>query len=280
REDGMKRLRLRYAGTCRLCGRSLDAGAEAFYDPQLRSVQCVACPVGPADAQVEGEAPMDPGPADAGQAGASAEREYGRRVTRRKARVEDRFGRRLGGVLLALGGEPQTTRAWAKGAAGEQELGAALADVTGIGLLHDRRVPGTRGNIDHLVIASTGVFVVDAKRHSGLIRIRDVGGLLRSDERLYVGRRDCSHLAEGMGWQVEAVASALAAAGIEPLPAIVPVLCFVDGEWPLIRRPEGYRGVRLEGPRSLKRLITREVLLDAEAIDRLTRLLAVALPPK
>ena len=33
-------------------------------------------------------------------------------------------------------------------------------------ILHDRRVPGSPANIDHLVIGPTGVFVVDAKNFS------------------------------------------------------------------------------------------------------------------
>lgn len=63
----------------------------------------------------------------------------------------------------------------------------------GIRVLHDRRVPGTRGNIDHLVVAPAGIFVVDAKRYDGLIRVRDVGGLFKTNERLYVGRRALAH---------------------------------------------------------------------------------------
>ena len=114
-------------------------------------------------------------------------------------------------------------------------------------VLHDRRVPGTRGNIDHIVIAAAGVYVVDAKRYRGLIRIRDRGGLLRADRRLYVGSRDCSRLAENMGWQVEAVKSIVQSAGLDAMPPVIPVLCFIDGEWPLLFPPETYEGVRLEG---------------------------------
>jgi hypothetical protein len=183
-------------------------------------------------------------------------------------------------VLLALTDEPQSTRAWARGAEGERELAEALAGVDSIGVLHDRRVPGTRGNVDHVVIGPAGVFVVDAKRYEGTIRVRDVGGLFKRDERLYVGRRDCSHLAGGLSWQTDAVGRALATANVEPLPPITPVLCFVRGEWPLLFPPDTYRGVRLEGTNSIKKLITREQVLDDAAITHLTRLLALALPAK
>jgi hypothetical protein len=59
--------------------------------------------------------------------------------------------------------EPQSTRAWAIGAWGEEKLAEVLAGLDGLQVLHDRRVPGTRGNIDHIVIAPAGVFVVDPR---------------------------------------------------------------------------------------------------------------------
>src|SRR6266852_4043693 len=94
----------------------------------------------------------------------------------------------------------------------KRRLAEALADVPELKALHDRRVPHTRGNIDHILIAPAGVFVVDAKLYRGLIEVRDVGGIFKSDKRLFVGSRDCSHVAQNMGWQVEAVVQAIAAA--------------------------------------------------------------------
>jgi hypothetical protein len=99
-------------------------------------------------------------------------------------------------------------------------------------VLNDRRVPGTRGNIDHLLIAPAGVFVVDAKRYEARLEIRDKGGLFRTDERLYVGGRDCSCLADNMGWQVKAVATVLESVEFEV--AVTPVLCFLGVEWSLL----------------------------------------------
>ncbi len=136
-----------------------------------------------------------------------------------------------------------------------------------------------RGNIDHIVIAPAGVFVVDAKLYQGLIKVRDEGWFT-SDKRLYVGRRDCSRLAESMGWQVAAVRQAITAAAPDLSGvSIEPVLCFIDGDWSLFA-PQSYRGVRLEGKRSIKGLITRRYVLDPATIDRLSRILAVALPAK
>ena len=73
--------------------------------------------------------------------------------------------------------------------------------------------------------------------------------------------------------------SALAATGIAA-PPMTPVLCFIDGDWPLLFPPSEYKGVRLEGPISLQQLMTKAQVLDAAAIDALARTLAVAFPPK
>ncbi len=186
----------------------------------------------------------------------------------------------VGGVALAVAGEQKSTIAWERGAVGERQLGEVLASIDGIAVLHDRRVPGTRGNIDHLVVAATGVFVVDAKHYAGLIRIRDRGNFFNRDERLYVGSRDCSPLAENMAWQVTAVRDVLDSIPDARSISVQAVLCFVDGEWPLIRPPESYKGVHLEGLRSIKKLLAEPGPLDADRIARIDRTLSIAFPSK
>jgi hypothetical protein len=264
-----RKMRLRYAGSCTVCGKNLAKGEEALYDPSTRTVRCIVCE------SIASESVGDPG-----VAGASAGREYERRKSARDARVRARLGDLLGGVVLAMSDEPQTTRAWARGAAGERKLANALMDVPDLKILNDRRVPQTKGNIDHILVAHAGVFVVDAKHYKGLIQIRDVGGLFKTDKRLYVGSRDCSHLAENMGWQVEAVQRALLAAVVEPMPPITPAVCFVDGEWPLLFPPEEFKGIRLEGQLSIRKLIADTTVLNPREVDHIYHVLAVAFPPK
>ncbi len=266
--------RVRYDGVCSGCGTALPAGNVAVYERATRTIHCVECPPTGGDLELP-----DPAP-DPGIAGGSALREFERRKAGREARVRDRFGYRLGGVVLALTSEPQSTRAWAIGAKGEEKLAKALESIDGLRVLHDRRVPGTRGNIDHIAIAPAGVFVIDAKHYEGLIQIRDRGNFFRSDQRLYVGLRDCSALADGLGWQVEAVMTALREGGVDPLPPVSPVLCFVDGEWPLLRAPNSFRGVRLEGTRSIRTLLQSSDSLDAATVARLAGIVAAGLPPR
>jgi Nuclease-related domain len=266
----LKKLRLRYAGICVLCAAALPQGAQAFYHSGSKTVRCIVCPD---EADVTEAAPLD-----VGTAGGSAQREHDRRAVKRQERVKERFGRRFGGLLLAMTDEPQSTRAWAKGARGEEKLAEAIADLPDVVALHDRRVPGMRGNIDHLLVAPAGLFVVDAKHYKDSLRIRDKGGLFHTDNRLYVGGRDCSHLADNMAWQVAAVETLLAS--VEVMMPVTPALCFIDVDWPLLFAPDSFRGVRLHSPKSLRKLITATPALDAAAIDMLARILAAGFPAK
>jgi Nuclease-related domain len=266
----VKQLRLRYGGTCVACGAALAKGAQAMHDAASKTVRCIACP--------EGAVAMPTPPIDPGKAGASAQKEHDRRVDKRTVRVKEKYGPRLGGFILRVTDDPQSTRAWAKGAHGERKLADALEGLPGVVALHDRRVPGTRGNIDHLLIAPAGIFVVDAKHYQGSLAIRDVGGWFHTDERLYVGGRDRSKLADNMGWQVTAVEAMLAS--VEVILSVTPVLCFIGVDWPWFRPPDSFRDVRLEDQNSLRKLITATPALDPYAVDKLARILATGFPAK
>ncbi len=137
---------------------------------------------------------------------------------------------------------------------------------------------GARVGSSGLVIAPAGLFVVDVKHYTGRLRVRDVGGFFRTDYRLYVARRDCSHLADSMGWQVKAVERLLRSMDVA-LP-VTPVLCFIGVDWPLFFAPSSFRGVHIGDPRALRKLVTETQALDASAIDKLARLLATGFPAK
>jgi ssDNA-binding Zn-finger/Zn-ribbon topoisomerase 1 len=272
---------------CPICSRSMVERRRRSDDGQFWG-----CPSFPACrgtrafeveevAIAEALAPDDLVPVDSGIAGGSARQRYERLHEQREARIADRFGTGWRArVVRAVTVEPQSTRAWAIGAAGEEKLSAELGKVPGLRVLNDRRVPNTSGNIDHIVIAPAGVFVVDAKHLTGRIELRDKGGPFRRDMHLYVGGRDQSKLAGGMGWQVEAVRTALESAGVDPSPPLVPVLCFIDGDWPILFPPDEFEGVRLESERSIVKLLMRPRALDQSDIARLDHVLGAALPPK
>ena len=76
-------------------------------------------------------------------------------------------------IARAFWGPRQETEAWRKGAEGEERLGRRLQKLErhGFRVLHDRLVPGSRANVDHLVIGPTGLFAVDAKNYSGKLTL-------------------------------------------------------------------------------------------------------------
>jgi hypothetical protein len=63
---------------------------------------------------------------------------------------------------------------WARGAAGELVTAAMLESLPRRKwiVLHDLALPGSRANIDHLVIGPTGVWVVDTKAYRSRITVR------------------------------------------------------------------------------------------------------------
>ncbi|GAA4729496.1 hypothetical protein GCM10023350_10970 [Nocardioides endophyticus] len=100
-------------------------------------------------------------PIDAGTPGASARREYERRQAKRETRIRKNHPK-LGGLILAMTDDPQSTTAWDTGAIGEERLGQRLNELSSdtMRVLHDRRNPGTRANIDHIAVTPTGIHVI------------------------------------------------------------------------------------------------------------------------
>jgi hypothetical protein len=224
---------------------------------------------------------QQPRPLERGEAGASAGRRHERLHEKRETQARDKFGR-LAGIYLAITNEPESTRAWATGSSGERVLGAyldSLDDDASVIVLHDRRIPHKRANIDHVAITRGGVFVIDAKNYSGKVQKIDKGGWFSTDLRLYVGRRDCSKLVQGIAKQVDAVRQALGAPVIQEFAlTITPVLCFVAAEWSLFARPFQVSGVWIDWSHSLGKRLCAPGPLDGEHVRTLARNVAAALP--
>lgn len=271
-----KRMRLRYAGTCRICSRDLPKGADAVYETGSRTVRCVTCaePVARASeaADALSAAPVE---VDPGVPGGSARREFERRHARREERIRTKH-KRLGGLILAVSDDPRSTRAWATGATGEERLGARLNELAGdeLRVLHDRKIPGSNANIDHLAVTPNGVFVIDAKRYSGRPRLVVEGGLIRPRvEKLMVGGRDRSKLVDGVIKQV-GVVRGIVGAGV----AVRGVLCFVEADWPLIGGSFVTREVDVLWPKKLYPRLQEAGPLRTEEVAAVYRTLALRLP--
>lgn len=222
--------------------------------------------------------PTAPAPAQAlstSVAGASSQAEFDRRHKRREQSLDARWGR-LAGVARLLSDDPQSTKAWARGADGERRLAAHLTRVLGnrAVFLHDRKVG--RANIDHLIVASSGVWVVDAKNYTGRVEHRNVGGWLGpADNRIFVGGRDRTKLATGLAWQVTAVQQAL---GDLDAP-VHPALCFTSSEWGLFARPFHHDGVLVTWASKLTEVVAEAGELGPEQIEQVAARLCERLRP-
>jgi hypothetical protein len=289
--DRAKRLALRYAGSCRECGTDLPPRTVAIYDKTTRTVMCLECHEGSVVARQERPAEQQPTtpaaaeivatpPIAAGTAGASARREFERRQAKRVTQVREAHPH-LGGLILALSDDPQSTRAWDSGARGEEALGRGLDRQAekGVRVLHDRRIRGTRANIDHIAVGPSGVYAIDAKRYvDKRPSLRVEGGFLRPRvEKLMVGSSDRSKLVEGSQWQVAKLRAALDDAGFVDVPAFG-VLCFLDANWPLFGGSFSIGGVAVLWPKAVYERLSATGPLDVAAIDQVHLTLAEAFP--
>lgn len=264
-------LKLRRSDVCVSCGSSLEASTEAWWDAGTKTVTCLACHGHTSRAPNT----TDPELLDRGHAGASARREHERRKTNREATVRDAH-RHIGGLLLWLQDAPQHETAFRAGELGEVAVGESLDRRTAEGsaiVLHDRWMPRGRGNIDHVAIAPAGVFVIDAKAHSGKVQIdRPLFG----STKLRIAGRDRTELIDGLDRQVAAVRDALVRAGHVEVP-IQGVLCFTNADLPLLRTLR-MRDHLLLYRKALAARLNADGKLNAEQIVAIAHGLARELP--
>lgn len=213
---------------------------------------------------------------DRGKPGASLEREYERRRRNRETRVREAHPR-VGKLILALGGTPQHEAAFHRGDLGEKAVAARLEDLTAgtnTILLHNRRMPRGRGDIDHIAIGPSGVYVIDTKRRKGKVEIRKPWF---GAPKLFINRRDCTSLIDGLERQIAAVRTVLEANGRSDV-RIRGALCFREADLPWLRTQE-MRGHLLLYVKPLAKRLSTQGPLDAAEIEQTARQLAAALPP-
>jgi hypothetical protein len=283
---------LRRAENCASCNADISANTKAHWNAETKTVTCLECfgaieavenvlptPVNSLVANQTESQPylVDTPMPDSGVAGASALHEYERLHAKREANLDRKFGR-FAGIVKFLTDDPQSTTAWAKGSVGERKLAASLEERLGdlAILLHDRKIPRSSGNIDHIVIAPTGVWIIDAKKYTGQVELRDVGGWFKVDKRVYVGGRDRTKLTDGLHKQELVVRKAL---GEENIPVHL-VLGFVDAEWRWFAKPFKIDGVWVTWSNSLAEMIAAEGSATREDILRIANQIASALPWK
>jgi hypothetical protein len=241
---------LRRGAACRDCERPLKRGAQVLCDAAGTLVLCIECVT------------LDTVHV-LGTPGGGARREHERRQARHHTRIRTAHPK-LGGLILALAEDPQHVRAWQTGAVGEEAFGRRL-DTTATGhlkVLHDRKLPRSSANIDHLAVTPAAVWVIDAKRYKGRVEMRRRGLLSPRPPDLYVGGRDKTLLAGGVRKQVEAVQEALSVFaldhGLAEPPTVRGALCFVHAEFGLFASPFTIDGVWVGWGKALRKTLAAE----------------------
>ncbi len=237
-----------------------------MWDPSLRTATCLAC------------APSAE-PVKSGTPGASAVAEGQRRTNQKVDAVRRQYGDHAAVVAEAMASH-DASATWGKGSDGESRLASYIARELGDSVLalHDRLIPGTRGNIDHIFIAPTGVWVVDAKAYKGKVVKREVGPLWRRDNEVFVGGRNRTVLAKGVTRQVDAVIAAMrpdeSLHGID----VHAALCFVESEWGLLDFPFQIGNVWVIYPGALKKRLRKDGSLSRERMERVAHRFDLSLP--
>jgi Nuclease-related domain len=107
--------------------------------------------------------------------------------------------------------------AWRRGAVGERRTARLLGQLErhGWAVLHDLAIPGSRANIDHLVIGPGGVFVIDSKQYRGRLRLDPSG-------RLWHGRYPLAPAVRAVSFEADQTAQVLTDPDVvvEPIVAV------------------------------------------------------------
>jgi hypothetical protein len=134
------------------------------------------------------------------------------------------------GVLAAvaagwrLGFRPSpAARAWRRGAAGERRTARLLGPMERHGwvVLHDLALPGSRANLDHLVIGPGGVLVIDSKQYRGRLQLDPTG-------RLWHGRYPLAPMLRAVSFEADQAALVLT----DPDVVVVPIVAVHGAQVP------------------------------------------------
>ena len=268
----------RHAGKCAGCGIEIQAGTHGLWDAKTKQIYCLS------HAQNAVNVALAAGPEiELGIAGRSANQIYEMRSKKRSDRLDEKFDghpvvRKLVDLLFD---EPQSIRAWKSGAKGEEGVGANLDELAKkykFIVLHDRTIPGSRANIDHIAITGSGVYVIDAKNYRGLITTERKGGLFSSEpKQLRIGGKDQTKLVEGVKRQVSMVKSFLSEGSIDV--PVIGFLYFYHGESSFFKTVLEFDGVLVNGDQGFSRVAKRDSILSDAEIQKIARYLAAHFKP-
>src|SRR6266511_2380041 len=122
------------------------------------------------------------------------------------------------GFLLRFRPSAETT-AWRRGAKGEQRTARRLRRLgRGWTVFHDLAIPGSRANVDHLVIGPPGVFLVDSKHYRGRLTLTPEGSL-------WYGHHPLAGVLATIRWEAAVLSQTLGT-------TVTPMLCVHHAQLP------------------------------------------------
>lgn len=172
---------------------------------------------------------------------------------------------------------PQHESAFHQGALAERAVADSLAERTHsdrVITLHNRRMPAGRGDIDHLAVAPTGVWVIDTKDWKGRVEIRSPWF---GAPRLLIRGRDCTKLIDGLERQIAAVRAQFDRDGHQEI-TVRGALCFTKADLPLLKT-QTIRGHLLLYRRALAHRLNADGPVSKATIEQIAGHLAAVLPP-
>ncbi len=177
------------------------------------------------------------------------------------------------GVLaaFAITRLPREARQWRTGAKGERKAGQELDSLRrrDFVILHDRRIPGERANIDHIAIGPQGVFVIETKYLTGEIMV--------TNDRLYVADRDRQNIVDEVYREAIAAQIALSEYMNRARLTVSPILCIQGARVPWLDKHVA--GIRLFSARELKGIADGPSVLGADQVQELAALADKRLHP-
>ncbi len=260
-------IRMRYPGECLVCARDLGRGSHAWWNEERRFVTCVDCSGLAQDPDVA--------PPDllhrTGFANENHKRDELRRLRDADNTIRNAYAD-LGRLIWDVSHARTSTRVWGADAGGKRVVGEMLDGLVdhGMVVLHDVRLPSERKKVDHIVVAPSGIHVVDSRHFPGArVELRKGQRFIGHSSNLFVGERDFTHLIEGMGHQVRRIYSFT-----NDLPAanrcvVTPILCFVEASWRRPKRRLALGSVEILWPKVLLRLLSRPGPLRRDQIEEI-----------
>lgn len=266
-------VRLRFPDYCFVCAKELSRGDHVWWHDERRFVTCGGClQLGDGNGRANRRHEPPDLRSPLGWAHDVLKYEKIRARREEQQRALELLGR-MGSEIWDISYERPSGSIWRDAdATGQRIVGKMLDQLVsrGVLVLHDVRMRGERRHIDHVVIARSGVHVIQSDQHiNKRIEVKRSGPLFAREIGLYVGGQDHTAIAAEMDYQVAKIHELIADTFGGTITPVTPVLCFVHAHWGWPRRRLAIGDIEILWPKALMTLLGRPGLLQREHIEEL-----------